>query len=190
VTCFYKGVETPGEALKLVVSPKDLAVILWENDERVRLCELLEVDHTILERAEEQLSYFFAGTRRSFDIEPRPRRQCIPEERLESTANDSLPPDTLIREDRKCRWRSEAGPRRRQTARSRIEVHHARGSVTHSAASTMRGGYQKQMQQAPSRPPVTPFRPERNYMRGPGPKWVATRGVVADKRAPREGPIC
>lgn len=119
MTCFYKAVETPGEALKLV-SHKSLAVILWENVDlrRVRLGELLEaVDHPILERAEDQLSYFLAGTRRSFHIEPRPRRHRIPEERVGSTANASLRPDTLIREDRKCRSRSKGGPRRRRGKR-------------------------------------------------------------------------
>jgi methylated-DNA-[protein]-cysteine S-methyltransferase len=47
-----------------------LAAILWENDDskRVRLGELLEaVDHPTLERAEDQLSEYFAGTQRSFD---------------------------------------------------------------------------------------------------------------------------
>jgi methylated-DNA-[protein]-cysteine S-methyltransferase len=70
VTYFYKTVEAPVEALKLVASHKGLAAILWENDDpkRVRLGELLEaVDHPILERAEDQLSEYFAGTRRSFD---------------------------------------------------------------------------------------------------------------------------
>jgi methylated-DNA-[protein]-cysteine S-methyltransferase len=72
VTYFYKTVETPVEALKLVASHKGLAAILWENDDpkRVRLGELLEaVDHPILERAEDQISEYFAGTRRSFDID-------------------------------------------------------------------------------------------------------------------------
>lgn len=120
MTCSYKAVETPGEALKLVVSHKDLAMILWENADpkRVRIGELLKaVDHPILGRAEDRLSHCFASTRRSFDIKSRPRRHRIPEERLGSTANDSLRPDTLIREDRKCRWRSERGPRRRRGKR-------------------------------------------------------------------------
>lgn len=160
MTYFYKAVEPPGEARKLVVSHKGLAAILWENDDpkRVRLGELLKaVDHPILERAEDQLSHFFARTWRSFDIEPRPRRHRIPEERLGSTANDSLRPDTLIREDRKCRWRSEGGPRRRcgKTARSPIVVNMLAVQSRIALLRQMRGGYQKRMQQAPSRPPVT-----------------------------------
>lgn len=130
MTCFYKAVETPGEAFKLV-SHKSLAVMLWENvdQKRVRLRDLLEaVDHPILERAEDQLSHFLAGTRRSCHIEPRPRRLRIPEERLGSTANASLRPDTLIREDRKSRWRSKGNPRRRCCKR---QEQHTRGSVPH-----------------------------------------------------------
>lgn len=121
MTFFYKAVETLGDPLKLV-SHKNLAVVLENVDlKRVRLGELLEaVDHPILERAEDQLSHFSAGTRKSFHIEPRPRRLRIPEGHLEGTANASLRQGTLIREDRKCRWRSKGGPRRRCGKRQEV----------------------------------------------------------------------
>src|SRR4051794_41976520 len=103
------------------MSHKTLAVVLENFDlKRVRLGELLEaVDHPILERAEDQLSHFSAGTRESFHIEPRPRRLRIPEGHLESTANASLRQSTLIREDRKCRLRSNRAPPREGGKRAR-----------------------------------------------------------------------
>jgi methylated-DNA-[protein]-cysteine S-methyltransferase len=68
---FYKTVQTPVGALKLVASDKGLAAVLWENDDpkRVRLGELIEgAGHPVLARAESQLKEYFAGTRTEFDV--------------------------------------------------------------------------------------------------------------------------
>jgi methylated-DNA-[protein]-cysteine S-methyltransferase len=67
---FYKTIESPVGALKLVASDKG-AAILWEHDDpkRVRLGELVEDPvHPILVQAEQQLGEYFAGKRMAFSI--------------------------------------------------------------------------------------------------------------------------
>ncbi|MGY4325852.1 hypothetical protein ACVWWG_000266 [Bradyrhizobium sp. LB7.2] len=190
MTFFYKAVETPGDPLKLM-SHKTLAVVLENFDlKRVRLGELLEaVDHPILERAEDQLSHFSAGTRRSFHIEPRTRRLRIPEGHLEGTASASLRQDTLIRDDRKCRWRSKGGPRRRCGKRQEVASKSACSAVQSYIAPlrqcvvSIKSRCSKLLETA-----CDPFRTERHYMREPGPKWLGTHRVVAEKRSPRQRP--
>jgi methylated-DNA-[protein]-cysteine S-methyltransferase len=63
---------SPVGELKLVANGSRLAAILWENDRpgRVRLGPMSEApDFPILIRAAAQLREYFAGTRRSFDLE-------------------------------------------------------------------------------------------------------------------------
>ncbi|WP_380875573.1 methylated-DNA--protein-cysteine methyltransferase [Sphingomonas sp. DBB INV C78] len=67
----YKTVASPVGALKIIASSEGLAAILWENDDpkRVRLNPLVEdADHPILTQTEKQLSEYFRGTRRAFDL--------------------------------------------------------------------------------------------------------------------------
>jgi methylated-DNA-[protein]-cysteine S-methyltransferase len=68
---FTKTVRTPVGALKLVASDRGLAAILWENDnpKRLRMGALVEdTDHPALKLAESQLTEYFAGKRKSFEI--------------------------------------------------------------------------------------------------------------------------
>ncbi|KQZ83581.1 methylated-DNA--[protein]-cysteine S-methyltransferase [Pseudomonas sp. Root562] len=63
---------SPVGELKLVANGSRLVAILWENDRpgRVRLGPMSEApDSPILIRAAAQLREYFAGTRRSFDLE-------------------------------------------------------------------------------------------------------------------------
>lgn len=65
----YKFIETPVGKLKLVASNKGLVAILWENDNRVPLRDLVQDDrHPVLLQAESQLEEYFAGSRQTFDI--------------------------------------------------------------------------------------------------------------------------
>jgi methylated-DNA-[protein]-cysteine S-methyltransferase len=62
---------SPVGKLKLVASDAGLAAILWENDreDRVKLGAMTEQpDHPVLVEAVRQLSEYFAGTRRQFDL--------------------------------------------------------------------------------------------------------------------------
>jgi methylated-DNA-[protein]-cysteine S-methyltransferase len=66
-----KIVPSPVGALKLVASDRGLAAILWENDDpaRVRLGPLTEdPGHPLLAETERQLSEYFAGRRKAFDL--------------------------------------------------------------------------------------------------------------------------
>jgi methylated-DNA-[protein]-cysteine S-methyltransferase len=66
-----KRIASPVGELTLVASGQGLAAILWENDDpaRVRLGTRTEAqDHPVLEEAARQLSAYFAGERRSFDL--------------------------------------------------------------------------------------------------------------------------
>lgn len=66
-----KTIWSPVGELTLVADERGLAAILWENDkpDRVRLDALNEKpDHPVLVETERQLSEYFAGTRRSFDV--------------------------------------------------------------------------------------------------------------------------
>jgi methylated-DNA-[protein]-cysteine S-methyltransferase len=71
VNYFTKTVRTPVGALKLIASDRGLAAILWENDnpKRVPMGALVEDnDHPALKLAEGQLTEYFAGKRKSFEI--------------------------------------------------------------------------------------------------------------------------
>jgi methylated-DNA-[protein]-cysteine S-methyltransferase len=67
----YKIIKSPVGALKIVVSEKALMAILWDNEKfnRVRMDEMLEDknDSLILE-TEKQLSEYFLGQRKTFNI--------------------------------------------------------------------------------------------------------------------------
>lgn len=63
---------SPVGELKLVANGERLAAILWENDKpnRVRLGPINETSDTpILLRTTQQLTEYFAGTRRRFDLD-------------------------------------------------------------------------------------------------------------------------
>jgi methylated-DNA-[protein]-cysteine S-methyltransferase len=67
----FKWIPSPVGALKLVGHDAGLAAILWENDDprRVRLGPLAEApDHDLLVTAEQELSEYFHGERRTFDL--------------------------------------------------------------------------------------------------------------------------
>ncbi len=71
MTHYSKTIWSPVGELTLVADGCGLAAILWENDkpDRVRLGTLIEnPDHPVLLETERQLSEYFAGTRRSFDV--------------------------------------------------------------------------------------------------------------------------
>lgn len=70
-TYFYKTVQSPVGALKLVASDRGLAAILWEKDDpqRVRLGALTEdKNHPLLLETERQLRDYFAGKRTTFSV--------------------------------------------------------------------------------------------------------------------------
>jgi methylated-DNA-[protein]-cysteine S-methyltransferase len=67
----YKLVSSPIGGLKLVASDRGLVAILWENDKprRVRLTDLvLDENHPMLKKTEEQLQEYFAGKRNTFSL--------------------------------------------------------------------------------------------------------------------------
>jgi methylated-DNA-[protein]-cysteine S-methyltransferase len=67
----YKKINSPVGKLKLVASEEGLAAILWQNDrpERVPLGEMVEEpEHKVLVKTERQLTEYFAGERREFDL--------------------------------------------------------------------------------------------------------------------------
>ena len=71
MTRFYSDVASPVGPLRIVASDAGLVAILWEDDDpaRVRLGELhANPAHPVLRAVEAQLSEYFAGTRRSFDV--------------------------------------------------------------------------------------------------------------------------
>ena len=71
MTLFYKYIESPVGALKLVTSQTGLTALLWQHDNprRVRLRELEErAAHPVLLRAECELGEYFAGNRRTFTV--------------------------------------------------------------------------------------------------------------------------
>ena len=72
MTHFYKTTKTPVGNLKLVASNNGLAAILWENDNLKRFSfAKLEENKTnlILLKWEKQLQEYFAGKRKSFDLD-------------------------------------------------------------------------------------------------------------------------
>jgi len=68
----FKTVDSPVGLLKLVASDKGLAGILWENDKSWRVAHLRDAvednSHPVLLETEVQLSEYFAGTRKVFDL--------------------------------------------------------------------------------------------------------------------------
>jgi methylated-DNA-[protein]-cysteine S-methyltransferase len=71
MTLVFKWIPSPVGSLKLIGHDAGLAAILWENDDprRVRLGPLAEApDHGLLVAAERELSEYFRGQRRSFDL--------------------------------------------------------------------------------------------------------------------------
>ena len=68
----FRTMASPVGELKLVAKGARLAAILWENDKpnRVRLGPLLDQPDTdVLVRAEQQLTEYFAGQRRQFELD-------------------------------------------------------------------------------------------------------------------------
>jgi methylated-DNA-[protein]-cysteine S-methyltransferase len=71
MSLFYKLVDSPIGRLKFVASDKGLVGILWAKDRlrRVRLSDLTENNqHPLLVKTEEQLSEYFQGKRRHFNV--------------------------------------------------------------------------------------------------------------------------
>ena len=71
MTYVFKTMSSPVGALTLVASDAGLAAILWEDDDpdRVRLTPRVEAPgDPVLRMAEQQLTDYFAGRRRSFDL--------------------------------------------------------------------------------------------------------------------------
>ncbi|OJW47092.1 MAG: hypothetical protein BGO67_10300 [Alphaproteobacteria bacterium 41-28] len=72
MTYSYKIIESPIGMLKLVASNKGLAGILWENDKSWRIPHLKDAIedniHPVLLEAERQLSEYFIGTCKKFDL--------------------------------------------------------------------------------------------------------------------------
>jgi methylated-DNA-[protein]-cysteine S-methyltransferase len=68
---FWKTIDSPVGALKLIASDRGLAVLAWddEKDHRVpRLAATPSDDHPVLIEAERQLAEYFAGTRTKFTV--------------------------------------------------------------------------------------------------------------------------
>lgn len=71
MSCSYTIMASPVGELTLIASDAGLAAILWEADDpgRARLTPRRRDDqHPLLCRAEQQLSEYFAGQRRVFDL--------------------------------------------------------------------------------------------------------------------------
>jgi len=69
---FSRAFNSPVGQLKLVVSDKGLAAILWEKDDphRVHLNDVVEkADHPLLIETERQLKEYFSGARKTFNLE-------------------------------------------------------------------------------------------------------------------------
>ncbi len=72
MTFTYRFIDSPVGQLKLIARDACLAAILWQNDRpgRVLLGAMHEdLDSDILNRTEQQLAEYFAGTRNRFDLE-------------------------------------------------------------------------------------------------------------------------
>lgn len=67
----YKEIDSPVGKLKLVASAKGLVAVLWHNDrpKRVPLGEMVEEPgQKVLVETEKQLTEYFAGERREFEL--------------------------------------------------------------------------------------------------------------------------
>jgi methylated-DNA-[protein]-cysteine S-methyltransferase len=72
MTFTYRYIDSPVGQLKLVANGPRLAAILWEHERpnRVLLGPMSEAQNSeILDRAEQQLAEYFAGTRDRFDLD-------------------------------------------------------------------------------------------------------------------------
>ena len=68
---FFMEIDSPVGVLKLVANDISLIAVLWENEtpNRVRLAELVEnKQHPILLETKKQLSEYFEGQRKIFDL--------------------------------------------------------------------------------------------------------------------------
>ena len=68
---FFMEIDSPVGMLKLVANDISLIAVLWENEtpNRVRLAELIEnKQHPILLETQKQLSEYFEGQRKIFDL--------------------------------------------------------------------------------------------------------------------------
>ena len=68
---FFMQIDSPVGVLKLVANDISLIAVLWENEtpNRVRLAELIEnKQHPILLETQKQLSEYFEGQRKIFDL--------------------------------------------------------------------------------------------------------------------------
>ena len=68
---FFMEIDSPVGVLKLVANDISLIAVLWENEtpNRVRLAELVEnKQHPILLETQKQLSEYFEGQRKIFDL--------------------------------------------------------------------------------------------------------------------------
>ena len=68
---FFMEIDSPVGVLKLVANDISLIAVLWENENpnRVRLAELIEnKQHPILLETQKQLSEYFEGQRKIFDL--------------------------------------------------------------------------------------------------------------------------
>lgn len=68
---YFKSIVTPVGELKLVASDRGLAGILWENDDPKRtrfLPQIRHDEHPVLLATERQLTEYFAGERRLFEV--------------------------------------------------------------------------------------------------------------------------
>ena len=68
---FFMEIDSPVGVLKLVANDISLIAVLWENEtpNRVRLAELVEnKQHPILIETKKQLSEYFEGQRKIFDL--------------------------------------------------------------------------------------------------------------------------
>ena len=68
---FFMEIDSPVGVLKLVANDISLIAVLWENEtpNRVRLAELIEnKQHPILLETKKQLSEYFEGQRKIFDL--------------------------------------------------------------------------------------------------------------------------
>jgi len=71
MSLYYKEIDSPVGKLKLVASAKGLVAVLWHNDrpKRVPLGEMVEEPgQKVLVETEKQLTEYFAGERREFEL--------------------------------------------------------------------------------------------------------------------------
>jgi methylated-DNA-[protein]-cysteine S-methyltransferase len=71
MTYFFKTMPSPVGQLTLVASEKGLAAVLWKNENlhSMQLSPLREADqNTVLVETERQLTEYFAGTRKVFEL--------------------------------------------------------------------------------------------------------------------------